>query len=160
MSVDLIYRMLRDAPYDADQSGFFIAKKSSDAVRMLPFMIHDRGLLQAAKLALKVALRRCCYFGIAKDGKPLTTGILAMGYCKFYPVSADSIVIGEIATDAAHRGEGHATRAIKLAVNSMLRGGSDTFYIDTQRHNAPMIRSIEKLGFGPAVAGSAGGTAT
>ena len=158
MSVDLIYIMRRPVPYEVDSAGFFLVASLTDAVRKSPVLIRDRGVLQACKLALKVALHRCCYFGIASNRRPLTTGVLALGYCKFYPVSADSIVIGEIVTNAAHRGQGHATRAIMLAINAMLRKGAETFYIDTQLHNGPMIRSIHKLGFGPAVSGSASGS--
>ncbi len=158
VSVDLIYTMRRRSNYEVDAAGFFLVASLADALREFPLLVRDRGVLQACKLALKVALRRCCYFGIASDQQPVTTGVLALGYCKFYPVPADSIVIGEIETKEAHRGKGHATRAIMLAINAMVRTGAETFYIDTQSHNGPMIRSIQKLGFGPAISGSASGS--
>lgn len=158
MSVDLIYMMRRQTSYAVDSAGFFLVTSLADVLREFPLLIRDRGAFQACKLAVKVALRRCCYFGIASNRRPVTTGVLALGYCKFYPVPVDSIVIGEIVTDEGHRGKGHATRAIMLAINAMLRTGADTFYIDTQLHNGPMIRSIHKLGFGPAVSGNASGS--
>jgi RimJ/RimL family protein N-acetyltransferase len=150
--------MRRQTPYEVESAGFFLVASLADALREFPVLIRDRGALQAFKLALKVALGRCYYFGIASGRRPLTTGVLALGYCRFYPVSADSIVIGEIVTNEAHRGKGHATRAIMLAINAMVRTGAETFYVDTQLHNGPMVRSIQKLGFGPAVSGNASGS--
>jgi RimJ/RimL family protein N-acetyltransferase len=87
----------------------------------------------------------------------VSSGVLALGHCRFYAVGREAIVIGEIATAAASQGKGYATRTVMLAINNMIRAGSTVFYIDTQRRNTPMIRSIEKLGFGPPVGGDAAG---
>jgi hypothetical protein len=159
VSVDLIYTLKRDTHYAVDSEGFFLLRTTTDALRYFPILFRDKGVLLGAKLALKVSLRRSCYFGIARDGSPLSTGVLALGYCRYYPVPSDAIVIGEIETKPLHRGNGHATRAIMLAMNSMVEsGGTAVFYIDTQLHNAPMIRAIHKLGFGTAVSGNAIGS--
>jgi GNAT superfamily N-acetyltransferase len=155
MAVDLIYNMRRAKGYDSDANGFFFVDSPRTALRTLPIMWRDRGLLGAAKLVGKVILRRCCYFGLAYKRQPLSTGVLALGYCRFYPVPADAIVIGEIETAPASRGHGYATRAIMLAIGTMVKTGSTNFYIDTQRQNVPMIKSIAKLGFGRPIGGDA-----
>lgn len=159
MSVDLIYRMQRSAPYAVDRDGFFFADSVISAIGALPFMFRERrGVTGAAKLFVKIAIRRCIYFGVARDGKPLSTGLLILGFCRYYAVPGDAIVIGEILTNPDCRGRGHATRAIMLAMNELMRRGPTTFYVDTQSPNLPMIRSIQKLGFGAPVGGTAAGS--
>lgn len=155
MAVDLIYNMHRTKGYESDTSGFFFVDSARSAFSQLPIMWRDRGILGGAKLAAKIILRRCCYFGVKHERQPLSTGVLALGYCRFYPVPADAIVIGEIETAPASRGRGYATRAIMLAIGTMVKKGSTNFYIDTQRQNAPMIKSISKLGFGRPIGGDA-----
>ena len=159
MAVDLIYRMDRTQKYDVPDAGFVLVDSLSRAIPRLPAMWRERGIFGTAKLLVKVVLRRCLYFGLAPEGKVLSSGVMTFGRCRFYPVAADAIVIGEIATDAANRGHGYATRAIMLAINSMIHNGPRAFYIDTQRENVSMIRSIEKLGFGRAIGGDAAGLA-
>lgn len=155
MAVDLIYSMRREHPYDvADSGDFFFARSLPTALRVVPVMLRDRGALGAAKLLAKIALGRCHYFGLARQGRPLSTGVAALGYCRFYRVPSDAIVLGEIITDKNSRGRGHATHAIMLLINAVIRRGSMVFYIDTQTGNLPMIRAIEKLGFGPAIGGT------
>jgi RimJ/RimL family protein N-acetyltransferase len=39
--------------------------------------------------------------------------------------------------------------AIRAAINAMIARGFARFYIDTQPDNAPMLKSIAKLGFVP-----------
>jgi Acetyltransferase (GNAT) family len=157
MAVDLIYNMQRTQQYELDDSSFFFVDSLSSALGRLPVMWRDRGVLGAAKLFAKVILHRCVYFGLALKRAPLSTGVLALGYCRFYPVPSDSIVIGEIVTAPTSRGNGHATRAIMLAISTMIRKGSTNFYIDTQRQNIPMIKAIAKLGFGRPIGGDAAG---
>ena len=157
MAVDLIYNMQRTQRYQLEDRSFFFVDSLSSALGVLPVMLRDRGMLGGAKLLTKVILHRCVYFGLALKHEPLTTGVLALGYCRFYSVPPDAVVIGEIETAPTSRGKGFATRAIMLAVSSMIRKGSTNFYIDTQRQNIPMIKSIEKLGFGRPIGGDAAG---
>jgi len=158
MPIDLIYRMHRSQPYVVDGSAFFFVDSPPAVLRTLSIMSRDRGTFGTLKLVTKVLLRRCVYFGLAENGKPQSTGLIALGYCRFYLVPSNAAVIGEIVTEPASRGQGHATRAIMLAINGMIRAGYTVFYIDTQRQNVPMIRSIEKLGFGQPIGGDAAGT--
>jgi GNAT superfamily N-acetyltransferase len=157
MAVDLIYNMQRTQQYDLDDGAFFFVDSLNSALSVLPIMWRDRGMLGTAKLLAKILLHRCFYFGLALERQPLSTGVLALGYCRFYQVPSDSIVIGEMVTAPASRGKGHATRAIMLAISTMIRKGSTNFYIDTQQQNTPMIRSIAKLGFGRPIGGDGAG---
>lgn len=158
MAVDLLYRISRAEPYIVSDENFFFADSLFGAMRVLPVLMRDRGLAGAAKVVTKIVLGRCVYFGLRNGPLPQSTGTLALGYCRFYPVEREAIVIGEIVTNPDRRGRGLATLSIMLAVNSAIRRGTTTFYIDTQRNNHAMQRSIAKLGFGAPIGGdSAGG---
>jgi GNAT superfamily N-acetyltransferase len=155
VSVDLLYKISRAEPYGAADPNFFFADSITGAMRALPVLMRDRGLVGAAKVVAKIALGRCVYFGLRAGSMPQSTGTLALGYCRFYPVEKEAIVIGEIVTVPERRGRGLATLSIMLAVNSAIRRGTTTFYIDTQRNNHAMQRSIAKLGFGAPIDGDA-----
>jgi RimJ/RimL family protein N-acetyltransferase len=155
VAVDLLYKMSTVVPYGVSDANFFFADNLSGAMRVLSVLIRDRGLSGAAKAVAKIALGRCIYFGLRQGSMPQSTGTLALGYCRFYPVEKDAIVIGEIVTAPERRGRGLATLSIMLAVNSAIQRGTKIFYIDTQRNNHAMQRSIAKLGFGAPIAGDA-----
>jgi len=157
VAVDLLYKISRGEPYAVSDENFFFADSLFGSMRVLPVLIRDRGLSGAAKVVVKIALGRCVYFGLRQGAVPQSTGTLALGYCRFYPVEADAIVIGEIVTLPEQRGRGLATLSIMLAVNGAIRRGTKTFYIDTQRSNHAMQRSIAKLGFGAPIGGDAAG---
>jgi RimJ/RimL family protein N-acetyltransferase len=103
------------------------------------------------KLALNIAAGRDIFFGIRSAGKPVSTGVLAIGHCSFYKVEPEAVVISGISTDPKRRGEGFATRSIMVAMNAMIERGQTQFYIDTRKDNVAMQRSIEKLGFGQPI---------
>ncbi|HEX4049405.1 MAG TPA: GNAT family N-acetyltransferase [Steroidobacteraceae bacterium] len=150
MGIDLIYSLRGLAPYDVNHdNSFFLVTSLSDALRYLRILINDRGLIGAAKLVAKITLGRCHYFGLADGNSPISTGIAALGYCSFYEVPTDAVVIGEIVTNEQCRGRGFATKAIMLLINAQMNRGRALFFIDTQGGNAPMIRAIQKLGFHP-----------
>jgi RimJ/RimL family protein N-acetyltransferase len=157
VGVDLLYKISRSEPYSAADQQFFFADNLYQAMRALPVLLRDRRPWGAMKVIAKIALGRCIYFGLRQGSAPLSTGTLALGYCRFYPVEQDAAVIGEIVTAPACRGRGLATRSIMLAVNGAIRRGTTTFYIDTQHNNHAMQRSIAKLGFGAPIDSTAMG---
>ncbi|MFC6518651.1 GNAT family N-acetyltransferase [Undibacterium arcticum] len=120
-------------------------------MRQWPLLLHWSTIWERFKLALKIAAGRSVFFGIRSGGSLVSTGVLALGYCRTYKVEPEAVVIGTIGTDPRRRGEGLATRAIKAAMNAMINRGHTLFYIDTLRGNVAMLRSIEKLGFGQPV---------
>jgi GNAT superfamily N-acetyltransferase len=152
MSTDLIYRMQRTLPYATTRSGFGSAETAGAGLKVFPAILHERGMVGTAKLVIKLGLRRCLYFFLTDNGRIVSTGVLTYGRYGLHEVSREAIVIGEIATRPDARGKGFATQAIMLAINLMVRRGACDFYIDTQPENGPMLRSIEKLGFGAPIA--------
>ena len=155
MAVDLFYRMQRSEPYHVTSDGFLFVDNIAAAIRALPVLLRDRGWVAGSKVVAKVLLGRCVYFGLTSESRPQSTGTLALGYCRYYPVESDAVVIGEIVTVPQSRRRGLATLSIMLAINSAVRRGVHTFYIDTQRRNFAMQRAIAKLGFGPPIGGDA-----
>jgi RimJ/RimL family protein N-acetyltransferase len=154
MPAELIYRMERCDPYPTSSNDFLLVESMAQALPVLPHLIEERGFAGTARLLGKLILHRCSYILTREMGETVSTGVLSFGYCRHYVVSPGSVIIGEIATKASSRGRGLATRTIMLGINEMIRRGLYVFYIDTQKNNLPMIRSIEKLGFGVPLARS------
>jgi RimJ/RimL family protein N-acetyltransferase len=155
VAVDLLYRMRRSGPYPVNSDKFFFVDNLVTTIQALPVLVRDRGWVGCGKVVAKIVLGRCIYFGLASESRPQSTGTLALGYSRFYPVESDAIVIGEIVTVPESRGQGLATLSVMLAINAVVRRGARTFYIDTQRMNVAMQRAITKLGFGPPIGGDA-----
>ena len=104
----------------------------------------------ARQLVKTLSKNRLFYFTLS-DGAVVTIGTLAIGFCNFYTVEPDAVVIGSVWTGDAFRGKGLATRSIRAAVNGMIARNCSIFYIDTQASNTAMLRSIENLGFGAPI---------
>jgi RimJ/RimL family protein N-acetyltransferase len=97
------------------------------------------------KLVLKIAAGRDILFGICLAGEAVSTGVLALGHCRYYKVSPGAVVISTIETDPGRRGQGLAARSIMGAMNAMIAKGCTEFYIDTRSDNIAMQKVIEKL---------------
>lgn len=152
MRVNLLFRTVRDEPFLLDETDdMFIVAGLVELIRYWPMLRRWSTFSNRIKLVLKIIARRDVFFGVRSSGKPVSTGVLALGYCRYYPVEPEAIVIVTITTDSERRREGLATRSIKSAINAMIERGHTIFYIDTGRGNIPMQRAIEKLGFGPAI---------
>lgn len=153
MEVDyLLFKTLRRVPFQLDRKDdVFVVAGLVGIMRHWPMLWRWSTILARAKLALNIAAGRSIFFGIQSAGNPVSTGMLALGYCRYYKVEPEAVVIGMIKTDPLRRGEGLATRAIKVAMNTMIERGLTVFYIETRRDNIAMQLSIEKLGFGQPV---------
>lgn len=153
MEVDyLLFKTLREVPFQLDRSDdVFVIAGLAGLMRHWPMLWRWSTMLERVKLALKIAAGRSVFFGIQSAGSPVSTGVLALGYCRDYKVEPEAVVIGMINTDLERRGEGLATRSIKVAMNAMIERGFTQFYIETRRDNIAMQLSIEKLGFGKPI---------
>lgn len=152
--VDLLYRTHRTQPFEVEAGEPVLVIEGPRALyRQRAALARWSTPPERIKLAVKIAVGRSVFFAIGQPGGLATTGVLALGYCSYYPVEPEAVVITSLETDPARRGEGLATRAIKGAMNAMIARGRTLFYIDTQKGNIAMQRSIEKLGFGPPLAG-------
>ena len=153
MEVDyLLFKTRRVEPFQLDRSDdVFVVAGLVGLIRQWPMLWRWSSILKRAKLALKIAAGRDIFFGIQSAGNTVSSGVLAVGYCRDYKVEPEAVVIGMINTDPKRRGEGLATRSIKVAMNTMIEKGHTLFYIETRRDNIAMQLSIEKLGFGQPV---------
>jgi RimJ/RimL family protein N-acetyltransferase len=152
MRVNLLFKTFRAEPFQLDENDdIFIVAGPAELIRQWPMLWRWSTILERTKLALKIVARRSVFFGIRSSEKLVSTGVLAIGYCRHYKVEPEAIVIVTIHTDPKRRGEGLATRSIKMAMNAMIERGHSVFYIDTGRGNIAMQRSIDRLGFGPPV---------
>lgn len=153
MEVDyLLFKTLRMEPFQLDRSDdVFVIAGLAGLIRHWPMLWRWSTILRRAKLAIKIAAGRDIFFGIQSAGNTVSTGVLAVGYCSDYKVEPEAVVIGMINTDPKRRGEGLATRSIKVAMNAMIERGHILFYIETRRDNIAMQRAIEKLDFGRMV---------
>lgn len=108
------------------------------------------GAPAAARIVARSLRANRLFFCTPTAGAIACSGTLSLGFCNFYPVEPDAVVIGTIETVPESRGRGLATMAIRAAMNAMIARGFGRFYIDTQDDNVAMLRSIAKLGFLPA----------
>ena len=148
---ELIFRQVRTERFaDAGIKDFVLVDGPGLALRHAPALTKHFGLGFARQLAKTLSKNRLFYFTLS-DGAVVTIGTLAIGFCNFYTVEPDAVVIGSVWTGDAFRGKGLATRSIRAAVNGMIARNCSIFYIDTQASNTAMLRSIENLGFGAPI---------
>lgn len=121
------------------------------AVQAVPRLTKRFGSAFAVRTVAKSVFPNRLFFFTPPRGPIASSGGLAIGFCKFYPVEKEAVVIGTIETTPEHRGRGLATMTIKAAMNAMIARGFTRFYIDTQEGNIPMLRSIANLEFGTPI---------
>jgi RimJ/RimL family protein N-acetyltransferase len=92
------------------------------------------------------------FYGVQYQNEIVHCGWVNIGFCRYYLVEKNAIVIGPIWTSEKVRGKGLATWALQEAMDTMIRNGFSIFYIDTERDNLPCQKVIEKSGFGLPVA--------
>jgi RimJ/RimL family protein N-acetyltransferase len=119
------------------------------AIRALPRLVMRFGWPRAVRIIARSAFSNRLFFFTPADGAIVCSGTISIGFCNFYAVEKTAVVIGTIETVPANRGKGIATMTIKAVMNVMIHRGFTRFYIDTQSDNTAMLRSIDKLGFGP-----------
>src|SRR5690349_1817990 len=71
------------------------------------------GFREALKTTLKVLSRRRIFFGVVLDQRVVSSGWANLGFCHFYPVERDSVVLGTLWTAPELRGQGLASTAIR-----------------------------------------------
>lgn len=150
----LIYKQTRAVPFDVlplAGAGFFCASTPMQLRAIWRPLVGFFGLSRAGKSVLKLVGRRRCFYGVVADGVLIHFGWVSFGFCRFYDVTSDSCVIGPIWSSASSRGQGVATRAMKLVMNRLIASGKHTFYIDTSEDNIACQRAIDKCEFGERI---------
>jgi GNAT superfamily N-acetyltransferase len=142
----------RSVPFPADQiAPIVLITGWIQAVTAVPRLTERFGFAFAMRTVAKSLFPNRLFFFTPTAGTIASSGGIALGFCNFYPVEKEAVVIGTIETTPENRGKGLATMIIKAAMNAMIARGYTRFYIDTQEGNIPMLRSIGNLGFGPPV---------
>jgi len=136
---------------NVSSQGFVLIASPSDLLRHWQILISHFGVKQFVIQAVKSLFRNRFIYFIAQSGRIVSLGSLSLGFCKYYPVAPDSVVIGSIWTDPECRGRGLAARGMKAVMNLMMDRARGGFYIDTQEHNFGMLKAIENSGFGQPV---------
>ncbi len=140
----------RSVPFPSDQTApIFLVDNPLAATRAARRLAARFGWGSALRALAKSLFPNRILFFTPATGAIASSGGIAIGFCNFYQVERDAVVIGTIETTAPNQGRGLATKMIKAAMNMMMARGYTRFYIDTHTTNTPMLRSIEKLGFGP-----------
>lgn len=135
---------------DAPCSGhcFLLIDSFREARRRGKLLRMTLGIKGWMKLGLKVLRGNRFFYCIVQGGRLVNYGWLTVGLCRHYPIGAGSVVIGPVWTEPEARGQGHATRGVRYAIDSMYRRGCRDFYIDTAENNPAMRAVIAKCGFG------------
>lgn len=151
----LVYRMERSDPFvDGAPAGVQLTLLSSPSqiLRLAAGLWSWFGLSGLVKTCLKLLARDRFLYVAQRDGRVVHSGWLRVGQCRHYPVGANEVVIGPVATASECRGMGIATAALRYAVNRMLAQGHTAFYIDTAGDNFSMQKVIAKCAFGAPIA--------
>ena len=147
-----IFKQVRYEPYPPDlmlpiimANTPFIVWRHRSTLR--PFL----GRSEFYKLLIKSLFHNRVFYFFLNGKVLMACGYLNIGFCRHYEVEPTNVVIGSIWTTPIYRGKGIATKGIQTAINWTMGKGYHTFYIDTQETNTPMLKSIEKLGFGEPI---------
>jgi RimJ/RimL family protein N-acetyltransferase len=144
---DLIYRLDSERPFPDSDPQFTWIRHPWQVLTHWRVLQRRFGVSALLRLAAACATPSRAFFFIARDGLPVSHGRVRFGRCEHYEIEPDAAVLGEIWSDAAYRGQGLATRALQGAINALMAAGCRTIYIDTQPHNLPMRRAIDRCGF-------------
>jgi RimJ/RimL family protein N-acetyltransferase len=146
----LIYRLDLTAPLSETplSKGAFVQVEGVTGVRNnLPIWVKNWGWAEALKTSLKIISRKRIFFGIVSDTVVVQRGWANLGFCRYYSVERDSVVLGSLYTAPDHRAQGLASAAMRRSINELFRRGHRRFYVDTSQANIASQRMIQKTGF-------------
>ncbi|GEM_PF-1002988 len=147
-----VFKLGQNKAYpNVDTSGFFMLDTFTKTLTHLPVLMGHFKASEVVKLLIRSVFSNRYFYYIKKEGRIVSRGQLSKGFCHYYTVDIDDVVIGSIWTDPECRGQGLASISMQAAINAMVNKGSSTFYIDTQETNIGMLKSIAKIGFGSSV---------
>jgi hypothetical protein len=151
----LVYRLERSEPYTASldaEHQFMFLSSAPAAVKRFSKIVGYCGYPGAIKAIAKLISGKRSLYLVSNSGKVVSAGWCSTGFCRFYRIEPEAVVIGPIWTRAETRGKGLASSALQLAINAQIQKGRRLFYIDTEKMNLPAQRVFAKSGFGPPVA--------
>jgi GNAT superfamily N-acetyltransferase len=147
----IIYRLdlttpppMRSCPAGAQ---CIILASFGDVLRNFALLTKNWGFLAAIKTAAKVfSGRRIPYFSVM-DGRIVQSGWANIGFCRYYPVEPNAVVLGTLFTEPEYRRRGLSTSAKSQMMAFLYSKGYRRLYADTSEANIPAQRTSEKLGF-------------
>ncbi len=136
---------------NVDISDFVMLDSFSKTIKHIAIVTAHLGITKTIVQLIKNLFPSRYFYFLTKDGVIITCGQLTTGFCRYYHVNSNDVVIGSIWTAPQYRGQGLASRGMQAAINFMIAAGWSSFYIDTQENNIGMIKAIEKNGFEQAI---------
>jgi RimJ/RimL family protein N-acetyltransferase len=125
-----------------------IAASAADIPGSLPDWARAWGWPAALKIAAKVLTgRRVFFFSRLANGRIAQSGWANIGFCRYYPVEPDAVVLGTLLVTPDFRNRGYSTAAKSHVMHFLFEKGYRRFYSDTTPANRASQRTSEKLGF-------------
>ncbi len=146
----LFYRMDLTQPLPREhllQGAFFMAKSQRDVRSYFMLWKRQLGWLEAIKAALKILTGSQVFYGVVLGQDLIHTGWATRGFCRFYQIEDDAVVLESVWTAPAYRGRGLAQAALTETLAVLSQTGCRRFYIDTSPKNVASQRMISKVGF-------------
>jgi GNAT superfamily N-acetyltransferase len=126
---------------------FIIARNARDVRSHFSLWRRHFGEIEAMKTALKVLSGSQVFFGTLLGRELVQMGWATRGFCRYYRLEEEAIVLESLWTAPAHRGKGLAPAALRETISKLSKSGSRRFYIDTTPKNLASQRMIAKAGF-------------
>ena|SRR5258708_35167912 len=147
----IVYRLdleTPSTPKPVPEGACIIVSGIGGVLKNFAIWVRNWGWKEAIKAALKVLSRRRVLFHCVVNGKTVVqSGWANFGFCRYYPVEKNAVVLGTLYTRPEYRSRGYATAAKGQVIKYLYHRGFTRFYADTTPANLPAQRTIEKLGF-------------
>ena len=148
----LIYRLDLSQPPDIKPlpkaSRFHIVADTRGIFVHFLTWVRNWGWGPAIKAAFKIwSRRRILFYTIVPGGAIAQSGWANLGFCHYYPIESDAVVLGTLFTLPSFRRQGFSTGAKSRVMAYLYARGYRRFYSDTTPANVASQRTSEKLGF-------------
>jgi RimJ/RimL family protein N-acetyltransferase len=124
-----------------------IAATPWDVGRYFLLWMRNWGFRTAVRTALKVLSKRRILYVTVLGHTIVQSGWANLGFCRYYPVESDAVVLGTLYTVPEHRNKGFSTSAKSQMISFLYSQGFRRIYADTSEPNIAAQRTCEKLGF-------------
>lgn len=127
---------------------FIYCRKPGDALSILPAILEHYGLAGTLKLLLMLGSPTREFSAVRVGQRLVARAWVQLGSCKAYPVETSSAVLESVWTDPSHQRMGLAEALLGRDLNHLVERRIQITYIDTDQNNLPMLKVIDRLGYG------------
>ena len=155
LDVQFVYRMIRNELYITQipsEFTFFYLDSLQSALQHRAALGKAWGLAAYIKTVAKLMSKKRSLYIVKSNNELAAFGWCSTGFCTHYRTDLNALVIGPIETYNRFQSKGLGSTAMMLAINSNIKRGISTFYIDTQRTNKAAQKTFAKCGFGEPIA--------